>query len=568
MRRLISFALFAVLLLLVILPPGLSASAQTYSFSLDWEVVDVYWEADGTTRITYEMVFSNDLAASPMDFIDIGMPTRSFDLGAIRATIDGNAISHIAHSEFVDQAIELGLGSQAIAPGATAVVVVDIPVVRNMLRRADLEGYASGLFAPSWFSPDFVHGTTNLTVRFHLPPGIQSEEPRWHASPGNWPQEAPDTGLDEDGRVLYTWHHPAASPSRGYTFGASFPSNYVPEETVIAPTVSERVGISKDTLISLGCCGAFGLFLLLISYSAIANARSKQLAYLPPKISIEGHGIKRGLTAVEAAILLETKLDKVMTMILFGLIKKGAARVTAETPLTIAESETRPEGLHAYEGQFLDAMKKPAGRQRDKALQELMISLVKSVQKNMKGFSLKETKAYYQSIIAKAWKQVEDADTPQVKSERYAEEVEWTMLDRDFEDRTRRTFRSGPVFLPTWWGAYRPTYHPPAVGGGKVSVPASRTSAGPAGQLSLPSLPGGEFAASMVRGVQNAAGGLIGNLTTFTSGVTKTTNPPPPPPKTSGRPGGGSRSSGGSSCACACACACAGCACACAGGGR
>jgi len=30
----------------------------------------------------------------------------------------------------------------------------------------------------------------------------------------------------------------------------------------------------------------------------------------PPKISIEGHGIKRGLTAVEAAILMEEPLDR------------------------------------------------------------------------------------------------------------------------------------------------------------------------------------------------------------------------------------------------------------------
>jgi len=47
------------------------------------------------------------------------------------------------------------------------------------------------------------------------------------------------------------------------------------------------------------------------------------MQYLPPKISIEGKGIKRGLTAVEAGILLEEPLDKILTMILFGLIKKN-----------------------------------------------------------------------------------------------------------------------------------------------------------------------------------------------------------------------------------------------------
>ena len=50
------------------------------------------------------------------------------------------------------------------------------------------------------------------------------------------------------------------------------------------------------------------------------------MQYMPPKIAIEGHGIKRGLTAVEAAILMEQPLDKVMTMILFGVVKKECSR--------------------------------------------------------------------------------------------------------------------------------------------------------------------------------------------------------------------------------------------------
>ena len=59
------------------------------------------------------------------------------------------------------------------------------------------------------------------------------------------------------------------------------------------------------------------------------------MQYMPPKIAIEGHGIKRGLTAVEAAILMEQPLDKVMTMILFGVIKKNAAEVVTRDPLEI-----------------------------------------------------------------------------------------------------------------------------------------------------------------------------------------------------------------------------------------
>jgi hypothetical protein len=181
---------------------------------------------------------------------------------------------------------------------------------------------------------------------------------------------------------------------------------------------------------------------------------------------------------------------------------------------------------------------------------------VKNVSAKMKGFSRKETIAYYRSIMEKAWSQVEAAGTPEVKSQKFDEVMEWTMLDKDYDDHTRRVFTGGPVFVPMWWGRYDPVYR-----GGMASRPVSTPSVG-GGGLSLPHLPGSDFAASMVNGVQDFSAKVVGNLTDFTSGVTTKTNPVPVS-TSSGRSSGG-RSGGG----CACACACAGCACACAGGGR
>ncbi len=163
--------------------------------------------------------------------------------------------------------------------------------------------------------------------------------------------------------------------------------------------------------------------------------------------------------------------------------------------------------------------------------------------------------------MKKAWQQVEEAKTPEVRSKLYDEGLEWTMLDRDFDDRTRRVFRTGPVYVPIWWGRYSPSSAPVA----RTTTAPSTGPSAPSPRVSLPTLPGAEFAASMVNGVQNAASNLVSNVVGFTNGVTKTTNPPPPPSRSRS---GWSSGRGGSSCACACACACAGCACACAGGGR
>jgi hypothetical protein len=560
MKRILTFSF--IMGILLILLTGEAVFAQTYSFSLPQETVDVYWESDGTARIEYDLVLSNDPSADPMQYVDIGIPTASYDLSSIQATINGSAITDIQPSPYVKPGVAIGLGAKAIPPGSTGELSVTIGKVSNVLYVGDETGYASALFAPSWFDKDYVHGTTDLTVRFHLPPGVQPDEPRYHKSPSSWPQDAPLTGLDKDGRVVYEWDNANANGYTVYDFGASFPAKYVPAGSLQKATLTQRLNIDWNALMPFCCFGGVGLFFVLIIAASFVSQRKRKLAYLPPKIAIEGHGIKRGLTAVEAAILLEIPLDRILTMMLFSVIKKGAAKVVKEDPLEIELSTPQPEGLQPYETEFLKAMMVPDRVKRQKDLQQLIIELVKSVQSKMKGFSLKETKDYYQSIVKQAWNQVETAETPEVKSERFADTIEWSMLDRDWDDRTRRVFRTGPVFLPPWWVFYSPsTVSAPTMGGGGVT-PTRATISHSAGGISLPRLPGADFAAKLVNGVQNTAGKLVSNVTEFTGGVTKTTNPPPPVSRTSG----GGRSSGGGGCACACACA--GCACACAGGGR
>ena len=311
--------------------------------------------------------------------------------------------------------------------------------------------------------------------------------------------------------------------------------------------------------------GFLGSWAFSIGASFYSNKKRK-MQYLPPKIAIEGHGIKRGLTAVEAAILLEQPMDKISTMILFSAIKKGAAEVVQKEPLKIKQTTPLPEGLQEYEIDFLKAFEGNDARKRRTALQDLMTGLVKSVSNKMKGFSRKESIAYYKNITERAWAQVEAANTPEVKSEKYDEVMEWTMLDKKYEDRTRDVFSGGPVFVPIWWGRFDPSFGRTVSTGGSTG-PVSAPSVGGAGGkgISMPSLPGAAFAASVVNGVQGFSSGVIGNLTDFTNGVTTRTNPIP---VSSSRPNGGFRGGGGSSGGCACACACAGCACACAGGGR
>jgi hypothetical protein len=524
----------------------------------------VYWQEDGSASLAYEFIFTNNQSASPIDYVDVGLPRSNFDVSNITADVNGQPITDISRSGYQGSGtgVALGLGANAIQPGESGRVHMYVGALRDVVYK-DSEGdeYASVVFTPTWFGSQYITGDTDMMVIFHLPPGVQPDEPRWHASPSGWPSE-PETGLDEDGRVTYTWANPDASGSKQYEFGASFPDDYIPAAAITSPSLGERVGVSADDFIgSLFCCGIIGVMGLSVVASFYSNKKRK-MQYLPPKIAIEGHGIKRGLTAVEAAILLEQPMDKILTMILFSVIKKGAAEVIQKEPLKIKQSKPQVEGLHEYESDFLKAFEENDARKRRKALQDLMTSLVKSVSNKIKGFSRKESIAYYKNITERAWAQVETANTPQVKSEKYDEVMEWTMLDKEYEGRTRDVFSGGPVFAPIWWGRFDPSFgRTVSTGGRPVSAP---TTGGAGGQsISMPSLPGAAFAASIVNGVQGFSSGVIGNLTDFTSGVTTRTNPIP----VSSRPSGGFRG-GGSSGGCACACACAGCACACAGGGR
>ncbi len=187
--------LFLLLIILFILPS--SALAQSYYFSVEKETVHVYWEDDGTMDLIYEFVFYNQPGSHVIDYIDVGLPNYNFYDSNISADINGTGISNISSSgyEGSGSGVAVGLGSNAIAPGSRGTLRVFIDGIEDVLF-PDTEGddYASAVFEPTYFGSQYVEGTTDITVIFHLPPGVEPEEPRWHSSP---------TGFSSD---TNNWH--------------------------------------------------------------------------------------------------------------------------------------------------------------------------------------------------------------------------------------------------------------------------------------------------------------------------------------------------------------------------
>jgi hypothetical protein len=547
-------------------------AAQDYRFQVPNEAAVVTINTDGTISIDYTISFKNDSGAHAIDIVDIGMPNSDYVLNSITADVDSKAITKITASDVIDPGISLYLQNDEIPAGGSGTVHAHIATVKNVIYPAtetESEPYGSLEFSPNWFDSQYVYGNTNLQVTFLFPTGLQTTETRYYTPQGGWPgPDQPESKIQDNGSIFYTWVSDQANAYTQYTFGASFPARVLAANSIVTTPYQPPSSSSTSSTISstfnlsslcpwIFCIGFIGFFVLII-YSATIGAKRRKLEYLPPKISMEGHGIKRGLTSVEAGILMEQPMDKIMTMILFGLLKKNAAEVVTKDPLTVKPANPLPADLYGYETDFLTAFQSTSDTDKRTLLQTMMVNLIKSVGEKMKGFSKKETVAFYQDIMRRAWEQVEQAATPEVKGQVYEDVMDWTRLDNNYDRRTTQVF-SGPVFIPVpiWWWRYDPTFprttSMPATSAGMPAIPGGS-------KVSLPSLPGSAFAASVVGGVQNFSSKVLGNVSSFTSGVTNVTNPPPPPSTYRGSSSGGH--------ACACACACAGCACACAGGGR
>ncbi len=576
------FIAFGLLFVLLAILPVVSAQAQTYRFTLPTYEVEAYLEEDGSLTLYYYMVFQNDPSASPIDYVDLALPPAEYDLGNVVATIDGQPMPEINKSAYVNGA-ELALKNLAIQPGDQGIVTVWVYGIKGVLfpyDQSDRENYINFQFTPNYFGSEFDRSRdTQYRMTIILPPAVGSEEGVYYI-PEDWPGEDIDeAALTQDGRVYYSWYSDDANVHTQYQFGAAFPASAVPGAVIADPGDFQEparpvggIGNLFGTLLrSFPCILGVLLFAGIGIFSRIADKKQKstrKLQYFPPKLAVDGKGIRRGFTAVEAGILLEEPLDKILTMTLFGLLKKQAITVLEKDPLKIKANEPLPEELHEYEINFIKAFSEKGKDKQRRALQAMLIQLVDVVQDKMKGFSPAETKAYYNDIIRRAWLAVERAETPEIKSAQFDHTLEWTMLDDQFNNRTQQTFVNTPVITPMWWPLYNPGFAAsPATSSPGLASPIPRPSGGGSSRptISMPNIPGSDFAASIINGGAAISAGIVGDLTGFTGGVTNRTNPIPVSRPSSGS--GGFRGGGGGS-SCACACACAGCACACAGGGR
>ncbi|MCI0396389.1 MAG: hypothetical protein L0332_28040 [Chloroflexi bacterium] len=611
----LSILLIAILLALA----GPAAAAQTYYFSVPELRMQVFVQPDASARIVYDITFLNQ--GTSIDIVDIGVPHDNYDIGNMSASINGVALDDIRVSEFVDPGVEVHLLAQAIGPGAQGTLHVEFTMPDMVYQDTTRNDYASLQITPTWFDSQFVNGTSDVWVLMHMLPGIQPDEVLFQDEPFT------DKVFFED-HIVVAWRWPEGSATGPNLVGASFPQRgltRVVKQSILDLAIKwlednpgTRFFLGAITVVLLAFAflrfsGGTGFTLLVIAafllvwllansvgsvllalpamaLLAVFNERSlsrRKRRYLPAIAQVEGGGIKRGLTAPEAAALLELPLNKVLTLVIFGLLEKGVVRPVADTPLEVrvnpefeTTGKTKAEERRAhrrqvaqklgavvrdYEHDFLDVLEKSPGR----ALQEIdfsgpMKELLQQTADRIKGFDLSDTQDYYRKIIKRALEEARRIGEIPEREKFLDRHMQWLLMNDDY----RHVFVAPDYYYRPVW--VRPYTSADRIGG--PSLPSAKpSSGGPGGKTSF-----GDVAASFAGWTENTMGSLASAIAPGAlqvkgdkgavnlSGVDRVTGDIFKAMGSSS--GSGGRSGGGSSCACACAgCACA---CACAGGGR
>ncbi len=500
------------------------ATLGAYRFQVPENRSVVTINPDASITIRYAITFQNE--GQPIDIIDVGLPRGPRD--RLSADLDGVPMSDIRKSEVLASGVEVHLGSRAIPSGSSGTLHLTATVRDRVFPDRKDKTYASAVFSPTWYGGKYTSGTTHLVCRFVFPAGVGPDDPRYHGTRFT-------SAAVENGRVVYTWDISNASPSKAYTFGASFPAR-VMQKVASEPRNSGRGAGIVGALIALGGAAVPLLFVVLflaVFVLVVARAYRRRLKYLPATVGMEGVEIRRGLTVPEVAVLMEEPVDRVMALLLFGMIRKGCVRVKGRDPLRLELAKGKPIEL-SYEKAFAEAVEDDGRIDEDEAA-KVLTDLIKRVTEKMRGFNRKKTLAYYRSIMKKAW--------DQVGAEDYSQAFEWLLLDRDFGKTASERYGTSPMPLPVWWV--------PMYTGHTHAAPAG--AAGPGAPVPSPVA----AADSIVSGIESFSHDLVNSIPGLATKVTQTTNPLP-------QTSSGGHGTGG----CACACACAGCACACAGGGR
>lgn len=590
------------------------ARAQEYSFAIPRAEVVVTIEPEGSALINYKLIFFCNRGAHAIDIVDIGMPTSKHR--PVSAAISGRPLakSSIKKSTYIDNGYEIHLGSGAIPPESTGVFEFTGRSSGMVWQDTTDAALASFRFTPTWFGSQYVKGTTDLILRFRLPPGDYPEPDRTILRHKNTPEFQLKGVMEGDTVPSVVWRQKVRMTGENM-FGVSFPKAYVTnvkKTTVLDLFVKWFKGNLTVQLWSGGVVllllgGLFfwatrgtgwvlGWFLIIVALFAMCKSAVIHLwmypvlllglilvlifrhagkrHYIRADIAREGSKVNSRLSAVEGAIVLDLPINKVLTILIFELMRKGHITITCHVPLMLKVVSTyssmnrrilesgRVVSVTKYEGVFLDQLAEHPQVSVEKInFEKTMTKLIDQVKTLLVNCDIKRTREYCQYRVDQMWRNIKTEKDFTVRNKFADQNVGWLVADEKYKERLSELLsEDGYRYSPGW---HNYPHHSPSptgtlgVGTAPIDAPAFDTPAftditdSIFGRLekigdSMSSIPLNQSNSIDLSGLDQLSHTVIEALS-----------------ESSGSGGGGH---GGGGCACACAgCACA---CACAGGGR
>lgn len=591
-----------------------SLAHADYRFSVPRMQMTVDIQPNASAVIFYEIEFENH--GDTIDVVDVGMPHEDYDTANMRAWMDGEKLNtRIVDSTYVDGSVEVPLSGHTISRGSRGLFRFEATVPDMVFSDTTNDALASFRITPTWFDPNLVQGTTDLTITVRLPQGAANDDKVvYHKG-----QAFTDRRV-EGGRTVVEWSgaHPPSGPRM---VGVSFPRKVMTRVVEITWWDLFWAWWKRSTAVR---CWIYFIHLIVIGFSFFRMSRGTgwtmfamlaiiggfvvvylpaghlvivvallaaqiwievhmfrgRKGYLPPVISVEGGGIKRGLTAPEAAVLLERPLPQVVTLVAFGLLKKGLLAQEGEPGVTVLRTVTRMRNatkeavlahagrigvvVHEYEHEFISAFSGIAvdGPELHLAIKGLLDHTVSRVA----GHDVDQTRDYYRKVVERAWTEAGSSAAASAADREalFDNRLEWLWLDSDAATRFDSILPSGVHYSPPWTRLSVP------IGGSSSSGGGGGSSGGVSAAVSRITPSFSDVSASVVGWAEASAESVVSTLMPGSSvdlghvdqgfaDAIKALGES----SGSGR-GGGGRSGGG----CACACAGCACACACAGGGR
>ncbi|HEY3398463.1 MAG TPA: hypothetical protein VGM19_12480 [Armatimonadota bacterium] len=574
-----------------------------YSYAIPKMELAITPQKDASVLLEYTIVFACQPGADPKDVVDVGLPDRHYDLSNMKAALNGKPLTDIRKSTVLDSAVEVHF-PDPIQPGAKGTFTFSCTMPDRVYQDTTDKTMASLRMTPTYFNPKYVVGNTDLSIVVYLPLSVKPTDLRTQLN-----QSFTAKGIVKN-HTFAAWYLKGTRMDDKHEIGISFPRAWMDHVVVQTAwdlawkwwTESDGARLAWGLLLFVllgiwffrmtrgtGCTLYVIILVLLGIFWANSPALellglpvliavwvltgrwqgAKKRDYLPAIASVKGGGIKRGLTVPEAAVVLEVPLNKVLALVLFGMLTKKLLLQKQADPLLVVPApgyegppaERRKTAaaqgnvIRGYEQEFLDALAAaPEKNVPDVDFKAAMKELVSGTAQGLAGFDLDATREYYQTIVSKAWADAKALGDVDQRTSFVDNNLLWLMMAPNYNDNFGMWGHGGYYYSAPWTrGA------PLDLGGGGVPAPA------PGNTTSL-----GDVAGSFAGWAENVSGKLAGTVDPANLGLPSGSIDLSGLDKVSGEvlssmaSGSGGGGGGGGGCACAgCACACA-----CAGGGR